>query len=72
MENLEPQARLHLLERLLDEIDHDRFIPTDEGDAVCLFYGAASPEDGDEVHQAGCTFASADWQAYRARVRNTE
>jgi hypothetical protein len=70
MENPETQARLNLLERLLDEIDHERFAPTDDGDAVCLVCGAVSPEDGDEQHQAGCAFASADWQAYRARVRN--
>ena len=72
MENNKVQVRLDLLEVLLDEIDHERFAPTDDGDAVCLFCGAVSPEDGDEQHQAGCTFTSADWQAYRASVQKSD
>ena len=68
LENAERAARLDLLEGLLDDIDHERFAPTDAGDAVCLFCGAVSPEDGDEQHQAGCTFGSERWKTYRASV----
>jgi hypothetical protein len=72
MENPAQKARLDLLEELLDEIDHERFAPTDDGDAVCLFCGAVSPEESEEQHQVGCTFGSERWDAYRASVSRVE